>query len=680
MAHLELLGPVARIGLAILLNGLWQGALIAFLTWIALYIFRSANATTRYAVWSLALLAVLIVPVVTSLSRVSVETAPVSHTSLPSTHGSAPVRVNEPAAPAPATRVTSVQHTAVAPRLSLPSLQVHVPEFIAPVIFALWALAALVVLVRLIVAFLALERLKHDSLPLSVEYRDSMPRWMNALKGSRDVRICVSDDIEVPIAVGLFDSMVLLPSHLVHSLDPAEIDQISLHELGHLLRGDDWTNAVQRIACALLFFNPAVWFISRQMDVEREVACDDYVLQLTGQVRSYAFCLTKMAEMTAWPHRPMPAPGVFVTRKNISIRIERLLRTGRAIGSSIAPSVAGSFVAALVAVFIVLRLMTPSIAFTAPAAPEALASPAPPATTAKMPAQPHKIEAKAEKPHVAAAAMAPVTKVAQVATASPTASPTMPATPAPVHHVHQAMPKWPAIPHMVASDTNDANDMPNIGATINRAIKNAGKAVAQAKDVDGCTGCNFADANLSGRDFSNRSMEGANFKNANLQGARFEHSQLTGANFDNADLRNASFRNADLEGCNMRNARLDGANFDGAHLTGCNIDVSKLAPEQARNVINSCDGCNLAKANLNGMDLHGVHLTGMNLEGADLRNVNLSGADLTGANLENAKLAGANLTNADLTGCNLRGADLRGVDLSHTSLTGANMAGAIWKN
>ncbi len=62
----------------------------------------------------------------------------------------------------------------------------------------------------------------------------------------------------------------------------------------------------------------------------------------------------------------MPAPGVFVTRKNISIRIERLLRTGRAIGSSIAPSVAGSRRrVALVAVFIVLRTMTPSIAFTA---------------------------------------------------------------------------------------------------------------------------------------------------------------------------------------------------------------------------------------------------------------------------------------------------------------------------
>ncbi len=679
MAHLELLGPVARIGLAILLNGLWQGALIALLTWVALYVFRSANATTRYAVWSLALLAIFIVPVVTSLSRVSVETPPVTThaTSGASTTTAQAARVARTVSAAPETRVAPVAAPAAAPHVAVPSFRLRVPGLVAPVLFALWGVATLVIIVRLIVAFVALERLKHDSLPLSVQYRDSMPRWMNALKGSRDVRICVSDAIEVPIAVGLFDSMVLLPSHLVHSLEPSEIDQISLHELGHLLRGDDWTNAIQRIASALLFFNPAVWFISRQMDVEREVACDDYVLQLTGQVRPYAFCLTKMAEMTAWPHRPMPAPGVFATRKNISIRIERLLRTGRAIGSSIAPSVAGSFVAVLVAVFIVLRLMTPSIAFTAPAAPDPAASPSPVRPMAKV-AAPRKIAVKVEAPRTASTT-APVTTVARVQ-ALPAPVQATPAPAAPVHRTTHKMPQIATLPHMIARVQSSIPSSGTLAASVQNALSNAGVAGSHAKNSAGCTGCNFSDANLAGRDFSNRSMEGANFKSANLEGARFDHAQLTGANFDGADLRNASFRGAELQGCNMRATRLEGANFDGAHLTGCNIDVSKLAPTQARTVLNSCEGCNFAHVNLYGMDLHGIHVTGVNFAGADLRNTNLSAADLTGANLAGAKLAGANLYNADLTGCNLHGADLRGVDLSHTSLTGANMGDAIWKD
>ncbi|HET9029316.1 MAG TPA: pentapeptide repeat-containing protein [Candidatus Aquilonibacter sp.] len=642
MPHLDTFEPIARIGFAILLNGIWQGALIAFVTWLALYVFRRANAATRYAVWSLSLLAVLIVPVLTSLSRVSVEpqvTAVSSSTAISSQmHPGATKRiVIKQTAPSTTATAAPAAHSFV-----LPSLALRLPDAVAPAIVAAWFLAALVILVRLIVAFMQLERLKHDSLPLSVEYRDSMPRWMNAVKGSRDVRICTSEAIEVPIAVGLFDSMVLLPSHLVHSLDPGEIDQISLHELGHLLRADDWTNAIQRIASALLFFNPAVWFISRQMDVEREVACDDYVLQLTGSVRPYAFCLTKMAEMTAWPHRPMPAPGVFVTRKNISIRIERLLRTGRAIGSSIAPTVAGSFIASLVAVFIVLRLMTPSIAFTLPAPP----------------AQP-----------VAAIPKAPI-----VAIPTPHAVPSahVVASPAP-HHVS------PPIPAIVPRSSTMTKELADASTMISRAL--ATTKVAQVRvHQDGCTGCDFEGANLRGRDFSNRSMDGANFENANLESARFDRSRMSGANFANADLRNASFRNTELEGCNLRGAKLDGVNFDGAHMTGCSIDARTLTAPQARAVLASCEGCDFAGVDLRGMDLHGLILIGANLAHADLRNANLSGADLTGANLGGARLGGANLDHADLTGSNLHDADLRGVDLSHTNLTGAAMSGANWKN
>lgn len=660
MPGLDFFAPVARVGLAILLNGLWQGALIAFVTWAALSIFRGANAATRYAVWSLCLLAVLVVPVVTSLSRVSLEPqASIVSTTAAPTHARATVTKPSltPHKPVQTQRVAEAATTASGtlwmPRFGLPALSLRLPMIVAQVVVGVWILATLFILVRLIVAFVQLERLKHDSLPLSVEYRDSMPRWMSAVKGARDVRICVSEAIEVPIAVGLFDSMVLLPSHLIHSLDPAEIDQISLHELGHLLRADDWTNAVQRIASALLFFNPAVWFISRQMDVEREVACDDYVLQLTGSVRPYAFCLTKMAEMTAWPHRPMPAPGVFVTRKNISIRIERLLRTGRAIGSNIAPSIAGSFIASLVAVFLVLRLMTPSIAFTAPAPPAPVTAVAPHVA----PVPPMKKVARVH--HVAAPAVAPASSIVPASSLAPAPSVAYIPHVAAVHHTIAGAHRLAFIP--------EARTAPAVPVSV--AVGNIG-----------CTGCSFAGANLSGRDFSNRSMEGANFDGANLQGARFDRSQMTGANFRNADLRNASFRNADLEGCNMRGARLDGTNFEGAHLTGCNIDASKLSPDQARIVLTACEGCNFANIDLRGMDLHGIHLIGANMAHADLRNANLSGADLTGVNLAGAKLSGANLNDANLTGCNLNGTDLRGVDLSHTNLTGANMGSAIWKD
>lgn len=690
MSWLPFFDSAARIAIAILINGLWQGALIAFVAWVALRIFGKANASTRYAVWAIALCAIVVVPVATSLSRVTVEkpAATAVHETTPVI--SAPLhRVAQPkttgvhiAAPPVKNHETSNSSTNAAASPAR-SLNVKVPTLAAAVVFALWLLVSLVVLVRLAVALFALERLKRDALPLAVDYRDAMPRWDAALKGHRDVRLCVSDDIEVPVAIGLFDAMILLPSHLVHSLDPAEVDQISLHELAHLLRSDDWTNSLQRIASALLFFNPAVWFIARQLDIEREVACDDFVLQLTGQVRPYAFCLTKMAEMTAWPHRAVPAPGVFVTRKNISIRIERLLRTGRAIGSSIAPGIAASVSVALLAIFFVLRTMTPSIAFTEPAAPqpadawETTAHAAVPATHSAAPAvKAPQVKAPETKP---AAANAPMTQAKAEETKTVIRKVVE-------EHVKTAT---GVAARAVAAAAAAANAAPSVdGATagvnvaqlVHDSLKQSLHVGATHGTQGECIGCDYGNANLQNKDFSNRDLEGSNFARANLQGAHFDHASLTGVNFKDADLRNVSFAGANLEGCNMKGAQLAGARFDGAQLTGCNIDASQLSPDQARVVLSACEGCNFAHVNLRGMDLRHVHLEGANFEGADLRGADLTGAMFTGVNFSHAQLSGAHVDDTDFTGCNFNGADLRNVDLSKASITGSAMSGAIMRD
>src|SRR5271170_3589063 len=84
MGGVDLLAGASRVGLALIFNCLWQGALIAGVAWVTLRIFSGANATTRYAVWTLTLIAMLVVPVVTSLSRISFERAAQVQTSAPS--------------------------------------------------------------------------------------------------------------------------------------------------------------------------------------------------------------------------------------------------------------------------------------------------------------------------------------------------------------------------------------------------------------------------------------------------------------------------------------------------------------------------------------------------------------------------------------------------------------------
>lgn len=420
-----------------LINAVWQPALIAGITWFALRISRCTNATTRHAVWTVALVASFCVPILSATSLVLPQAPVQQATSLP------------------AARPT-IRHAAIKPPslpASTPSLpavyrpKITVRPTVAQVVAEIWAVIAALILGRLAFSFFYLERLKRDALPLSLDRRHELTRWDRAEKGQRDVRICVSDEIRVPVAVGIFDAMILLPHDLVDELDSTDLDRVLLHELAHVRRSDDWVNLLERIGMALLFFSPGIYFIARQMDLEREVACDDWVLAQAAENASYARCLARIVEMTQWPYRPLAAPGVFVTRRSMSIRIERLLARGRDVRVRLAVVPSLISLVAIVAIVIAGGFVSPTIAYTM-------------SSDVTVPALKLKPVAVAAKPSPHAAT-APKTapKAAPTATPTPLVAayvPAKPATHTAVHthvavHEHASMHVAQAFPAQVAA-------------------------------------------------------------------------------------------------------------------------------------------------------------------------------------------------------------------------------------
>ena len=144
--------------------------------------------------------------------------------------------------------------------------------------------------------------------------------WHRAYGLRRPVRIAGSETLAAPVAAGLRDPMILVPIALLDHLTEEEFDQVMLHEWAHLHRWDDWTNLLQRFFEAVLFFHPAVLWIGRQMDRERELACDDWVVARTRRPRSYANCLTRSNSYAvscgSLDPRPWPrlSPQACVTR------------------------------------------------------------------------------------------------------------------------------------------------------------------------------------------------------------------------------------------------------------------------------------------------------------------------------------------------------------------------------
>ncbi len=535
LIHAEFFGRVIS---NVALNALWEDVAILLVLCAVFRAFPRASAATRYAAWLVTLCAALVVPVVTSLPRPADPPRAV--------HASARItRVAEPVA-MPATTVTNGRSASRAPArvasFELPTLErptFTIAGLPALLVTSAWALCVIALLLRLGAGIVRLERLKARALPLAVDRRETLAECISSLVPN-NVRLCVSDDIEVPVAVGLFDAMVLLPKSLFDSMSPEDVGQIVLHEVAHLRRRDDWSNLLQRVLAAVLFFSPAVYAMTRWLDLEREAACDDDVLARTGAVRSYAECLRKMAELVGWPHRPLVAPGVFANRRGISERIERLLRAGKNAARGVSLTPAAIVLAATAALAIVLE--TVAVTFAAPATPSASPAPVPRVTHVHVPATHIHVRAT----HVE-----------------------VPAT-----HVYV-----PAVNvHVPAMNV----DVPGVNMTvpaINVNVPAMDIPIASMPDRHSlaCTSaCDFSGVNWSGRDLRNRSYSAADFSGATLERVNFSHGRFAAVDFSRADLRGASFANARITFADFENARLDGADFDGARIEACDFEGASL--------------------------------------------------------------------------------------------------------
>lgn len=362
-----------------LLAGIAYAVPIAIVAWAVIRFLPQCNAATRYGIWLAALVAALaldplpghpwIVPSAASAANrgASIHRAALTASDARAAANGVPLAAgvrDGKAAAAP------IMPTSPAPT---PLLTVNGDWALA--IFLAWYLIATALIARLIVGHIRLQRIKDCGSPLGAAYQSRLAQWLRQSTGSRVPRLLVSSDIAIPVAIGLFHPAIVVPADLVGKLSEAEFDQIGMHELAHVRRFDDWTNLLQKIAEALLFFSPAIYFIGRQLSIEREVACDDWVVAATGGARPYANCLTHLAELTAARRMSaLPSLGAFFTEKQIFTRIERLLDRTRNARPQVAKSAAWAAAASLLTVLLFAAQMSPLVAVSASSVMQKLAA------------------------------------------------------------------------------------------------------------------------------------------------------------------------------------------------------------------------------------------------------------------------------------------------------------------
>ncbi|HEX8706782.1 MAG TPA: M56 family metallopeptidase [Pyrinomonadaceae bacterium] len=305
---------------------------------------RRFSAATRHLLWTLALCAALLLPFLSVIkawevpilpARISVPEVPAAKES----SGSEQVfgrRATQSARRLPDSFEASdgvrkraelqsdsgfLEESLPEPARSVPqpAPQEAWPSLLAqPVNWALlaWAALALLLLCRLLIGLSATNLLARRA----AEFKDpALTELFSALVAEvglkSRVRLLRSERTLMPIVCGILRPAVLLPAD-AEAWSENQRRMVLLHELTHVARRDCLTQAIAQVACALYWFNPFVWMAARRLRVEREQACDDYVLSIGTKPSDYAHHLLEIA-------RSMQERSVFQWSQTTSVAMAR---------------------------------------------------------------------------------------------------------------------------------------------------------------------------------------------------------------------------------------------------------------------------------------------------------------------------------------------------------------------
>jgi len=244
---------------------------------------------------------------------------------------------------------------------------ITVPDSWAAAGLTVWSLFTVIAFFRMVVGLARLQQLRRGSRAIGLGSLDPILQGtLRELNCDRDVRIHISRELKVPAAVGFFKPLIILPAWTLDDLSAVELRPILLHELAHVKRWDDWSNLLQKILQAALFFHPAVWFIEKRISLEREMACDEMVLQHTENPRAYAESLLSVAEKSFGKRGLSLAQAAVSRMRQTSARIAQILDTKRKGTRNTWKPVSLMLTASALMTFILLPNMPQLVAFEAP--------------------------------------------------------------------------------------------------------------------------------------------------------------------------------------------------------------------------------------------------------------------------------------------------------------------------
>jgi uncharacterized protein (TIGR03435 family) len=201
-----------------------------------------------------------------------------------------------------------------------------------PRLVLLWFAGAVVFWVRLMGGWAIAARMRSTLVhPAPLEWQRKLDDIGAQIRLSQPVRLLVSALVQVPTVVGWLRPVVLVPVGVLTGVPPEHVEALLAHELAHIRRHDYLVNILQSMAEALLFYHPAVWWVSGHIRSEREICCDDVAVSIGGDAMAYALALADLESQRV----ANLSPALAANGGSLAERIARLLGAPRPAANSL---------------------------------------------------------------------------------------------------------------------------------------------------------------------------------------------------------------------------------------------------------------------------------------------------------------------------------------------------------
>ncbi|MCJ8320135.1 MAG: M56 family metallopeptidase [Colwellia sp.] len=324
-----------------LIHFIWQGCLVAFALKSALTLTSNKKPQLRYAFASLSMLTCLILPLITfaiiyqpdhNALALSNNLMPLFETST----GQSPNSNNYWAA--------------------------NIVEFL-PYISVVWLSIVMLLTFKLLIEVYMVNQLpKQSIIPTDAKLSARFLQLVEKMQLSTTPRLLVSLKTDVPMAIGWLKPVILLPASMLSGLTPTQLEMLILHELAHIRRHDYLVNFIQTLVALLLFFHPAVQWISKQMRNEREYCSDDIAVQYCGDAIAYAHTLADTAMLcNKHRHHTIPNMAMAASGGDLKQRVIRLVDHHCTPSNDVGKWLAGSTIVVAIFGFGAQQYLTPGL-------------------------------------------------------------------------------------------------------------------------------------------------------------------------------------------------------------------------------------------------------------------------------------------------------------------------------